>query len=244
LVSQRRPFLTATWRNLVLLSFEVDPEVLRPYLPQGLSLDLWEGRCLISVIGLQFLGIRIRGIPVPCYGNYPEINLRFYVRRRVQGQWRRGVVFIKQIVPHQMVALVARWVYHERFVAMPVKHSVETSVGGEPLLQVSYRWRHQGDWGRIAAGNLEPLQRADPGSVEEFVGDQYWGYNSQPDGSTLEYRVDRPQWRIRKAAEATLESSLGRLYGGQLAESLSGTAISAFWAEGSAVALQPGVKLQ
>ena len=244
MVSQRRPFLTATWRNLVMLSYEIDPEVLQPYVPQGLSLDQWDGKCLISVIGLQFLGIRMRGIPVPFYGSYPEINLRFYVRREIQGRWRRGVVFIKQIVPHQMIALVARRVYHERFVAMPMKHSVESSVGGEHLQQVSYQWRHNGDWGRMAVGDLASLKRANPGSVEEFVAEHYWGYNSQPNGSTLEYRVDRPQWQIREAADSTLECAVGRLYGDRFAESLSGAAISALWAEGSAVALQPGVKLQ
>ncbi|MDA1219576.1 MAG: DUF2071 domain-containing protein [Chloroflexi bacterium] len=242
--SQRRPFLTANWRNLVMLTYEIDPEVLQPYVPQGLLLDQWDGKCLISVIGLQFLNIRIRGIPIPLYGSYPEINLRFYVRREIRGQWRRGVVFIKQIVPHRLVALVARWVYHEQFVAMPMQHSVENSPEDGAPRQVSYQWRHLRAWSRMAVNNLTSLQRADPGSVEEFVAEHYWGYNSQPDGSTLEYLVDRPQWRIRNAANSTLECDVGRIYGDEFAESLSGAPISAIWAEGSTVALHQGMKLQ
>jgi uncharacterized protein YqjF (DUF2071 family) len=244
LVSRQRPFLTATWRNLVILNYEIDPEVLVRKVPQGLSLDPWNGKCLISIIGLQFLGIRIRGIPVPFYGSYPEINLRFYVRREVQGQWRRGVVFVRQIVPHRVVALIARRVYHENFVALPVKHWVEPSHGGGCPRQVSYQWRHHGEWGRLAVGRLARMEYPSPGSMEEFVTEHYWGYNSQPDGSTLEYRVDRPQWPIRLAADSTLECDVGRLYGNRLAEGLAGPALSAFWAEGSAVALQPGVRLQ
>ena len=53
-----------------MLTYEIDPEVLQLHVPQGLSLDRWEGIYLISVIGLQFLGIRMLGILV-----------RFYVRR-------------------------------------------------------------------------------------------------------------------------------------------------------------------
>lgn len=244
MVSQGHTFLTATWRNLVMLSYEIDPEVLLPQVPQGLSLDPWNGKCLISIIGLQFLGIRMWGIPVPFYGSYPEINLRFYVRREIQGQWRRGVVFIQQIVPHRMVALVARRAYHERFVAMPVEHSVETSRGGGHLQRVSYRWRHHGEWVRMAVGHLGSMERAPPGSMEEFVAEHYWGYNSQPDGSILEYQVDRPPWLIRQAKDSTLEGKMERLYGAGIAASLSGPALSAFWAEGSPMALQPGVRLR
>ncbi len=124
MAGQNRPFLTATWRNLVLLTYQIDPEALLKYLPPGLCLDSWQGKCLISVVGLQFRDTRVRGVPAPFYRNYPQVNLRFYVRRELGGQWRRGVVFIKQIVPHRMVALVARRVYHERFVAMPVRCSL------------------------------------------------------------------------------------------------------------------------
>lgn len=226
-----------------MLSYEIDPEVLIPRVPQGLSLDLWEGKCLISIIGLQFRGIRMRGIPVPFYGSYPEINLRFYVRREVQGQWRRGVVFVQQIVPHRMVALVARRAYRERFVAMPVRHSVETSKCGGQVQRVSYRWRHHGEWGRMSVGRLGAMERARPGSMEEFVAEHYWGYNAQPDGSTLEYGVARPQWLIRQATDLTLEGDIARLFGAAIAASLSGPALSAFWAEGSPVALQRGVRL-
>ena len=145
-----------------MLTYEIDPEELQPHVPQGLSLDQWEGRCLISVIGLQFLGIRMLGIPVP-----------FYVRRECQGQWRRDVVFIKQIVPYYLLALAARRVYRERFVAMPMQHSVETSDSRETLDQVSYQWRHLGAWGRMAVRSLGSLERANSGSVEEFVAEHY-----------------------------------------------------------------------
>ena len=131
-------------------------------------------------------------------------------------------MFIKQIVPYYLVALAARRVYHEQFVAMPMQHSVEASDSRETLGQVSYQWRYHGIWGRMAVRSLGSMERANAGSVEEFVAEHYWGYNSQPNGSTLEYLVDRPQWRIRKAAGSTLECDVEQPYGDDFAGSLSG----------------------
>jgi uncharacterized protein YqjF (DUF2071 family) len=94
-------------------------------------LDTWDGKYLVSIVGLQFRDIRVLGVPVPFYRSYPQVNLRFYVRRRAEGQWYPGVVFIKQIVPRKLVALVARRAYQEKFIATPVKHWVEAGVDVE-----------------------------------------------------------------------------------------------------------------
>ena len=243
MAGQNRPFLTATWRNLVLLSYEIDPEALLKYLPQGLSLDAWQGKCLISVVGLQFLNTRVRGIPAPIYRNYPEVNLRFYVRRKLGGQWRRGVVFIKQIVPHRMVALVARRVYHERFVAMPISCSLACPPDSSQPQRITYQWRHRRHWEKLEVAALGPLERPAEGSIEHFLAEHYWGYNTQPNGSTLEYLVDRPSWRIRTAPASTLVCDVEQLYGSNFVECLGGSPISSFWAEGSEVAVHRGVRI-
>src|SRR5690606_40211851 len=96
------------WRRLVMLNYDVDPAVLRPLVPHGVELDTWEGRYLVSVVGFQFLDTRLLGVPVPFHRDFDEINLRFYVRRRADDGWRRGVVFVKEIVPRRALAAVAR----------------------------------------------------------------------------------------------------------------------------------------
>lgn len=238
--SQPAPFLTATWRHLVLLSYEVDPEVLARYLPQGVELDTWEGKHLISVVGLQFRNTRVLGVPLPFYRSYPQVNLRFYVRRQTEGQWRRGVVFIKQIVPHQVIAMVARWRYQEKFVALPMKSSVAPAgVNG----QVSYHWRSPLGWNRISVERSGEKGSPESGSIEEFVSEHYYGYNARRDGSTLEYRIQRPQWRIWQARKPELVCNVGEVYGTEFAESLSSPPVSAFAAEGSEVTVYQGVRL-
>ena len=243
MAGQNRPFLTATWRNLVLLSYEIDLGALLKYLPPGLSLDAWQGKCLISVVGLQFRNTRVLGVPALIYRNYPQVNLRFYVRREIDGQYRPGVVFIKQIVPHPMVALVARRVYHERFVAMPLRCSLAFPAGSSQSQTVTYQWRHRRQWGKMAVAGLGSLEHPKKGSLEQFLAEHYWGYNAQPDGSTLEYLVDRPSWRIRTAETSTLVCDVEQLYGSSFVESLGASPLSAFWAEGSAVVVHRGVRI-
>jgi uncharacterized protein YqjF (DUF2071 family) len=226
-----------------LLSYEIGPEALRPYLPSGVELDSWGGKYLVSVVGLRFLDARVLGVPPTFYRSYPQVNLRFYVRRWSNGQWRRGVVFIKQIVPKSLVAFVARLVYHEKFVALPMKYSVKAPSRDGQSRQVSYQWRSQGAWNGITLGIRDEPHLPAPGSLEEFVSEHYYGYNTHPNGFTLEYRIERPTWRLVKSEDSELVCNVGELYGPEFVDSLAGVPVSAFWAEGSRVAVHKGVKI-
>ncbi|MGH9662459.1 MAG: YqjF family protein [Bryobacteraceae bacterium] len=216
-------FLTAQWRSLAMLNYTIDPAVLRPRLPRGLELDSWNGAHWISMVGFLFLDTRLAGVPVPFHRRFEEVNLRFYVRRRTDGGWRRGVVFIKEIVPRIAVAALARLAYGENYVALPMRHSIGNG-------QVGYEWRFAGKWNRLAltaAG--EPLL-PDPGSGEEFITEHYWGYSE-----AREYRVEHPRWRIWRASASSLECDAARLYGAEFATALGPSPRSAYLAEGSAV---------
>src|SRR5271167_3016332 len=92
--SMERVFLSAEWRDLVMLNYEVDSQLLRSYVPRGSELDSFNGGTLVSLVGFRFLRTRIFGaLPIPFHSNFDEINLRFYVRRRHPEGDRRGVVF-------------------------------------------------------------------------------------------------------------------------------------------------------
>src|SRR5262245_42933674 len=101
-------FLTAEWRHLAMLNYVIDPQVVGPLVPKGTALDVWEGRCFVSLVGFLFERTKVAGVAVPYHTNFEELNLRFYVRRQHREGWRRGVVFIKEVVPLRMVAQVAR----------------------------------------------------------------------------------------------------------------------------------------
>jgi uncharacterized protein YqjF (DUF2071 family) len=186
-------FLTAEWRHLAMLNFEVDPKVLRPLVPAGTELDDWHGRTFASIVGFMFLNTRVFGLAIPWHRNFEEVNLRFYVRRKGDG-WRRGVVFVKELVPRIAIALTARLVYGENYVAVPMKHRIESEPGDLGPRSVSYSW-----WFRERENRLDltvggKADRAVEGSEEEFITEHYWGYARRRGGRTVEYRVEHPRW--------------------------------------------------
>lgn len=239
-MTQVGKFLSAEWRYLAMLNYEVDPAVLRPYVPHGVELDSWQGKTLASMVGFLFLKTRLLGLPIPFHTNFEEVNLRFYVRRRGEEGWRRGVVFIKEIVPKTAIATVARRVYNENYVAMPMRHTIEPA-GSQ--LKVSYEWRLGEAWHNLwvkTQGEPQPLVS---GSEEEFITEHYWGYAAQKDGGCVEYRVEHPPWRVWSVQECGLNCDGARLYGAPFVEALQARPSSAFLAEGSPVTVRRGVKV-
>ena len=238
---QGRPiFLTAEWRHLAMLNYEIDPAVLEPYIPPGTEIDTWKGKHLISVVGLLFEKTRLLGFSIPFHSNFEEVNLRFYVRRESAGESRRGVVFIKEIVPKPAITFVARTCYNENYVTMPTSHRIGSDSAG---VSVSYLWR-QADFAHSLSvqGEGSPVPIRD-GSDEEFIAEHYWGYALQRDGGTLEYEVEHPRWRVWPACHAELNCDVERLYGRHFAEFITATPASALLAEGSPVTVRRGVRI-
>ncbi|MGH9769167.1 MAG: YqjF family protein [Blastocatellia bacterium] len=242
-MSQSR-FLIAEWRHLAMLNYEIAPALLAPSVPCGVELDTWNGRNFVSVIGFLFLKTRVLGLPVPFHGNFEEINLRFYVRRRAENGWRRGVVFIKEIVPRWAIATVARVVYNENYIARPMSHLIDLDSGAiAPNGSVEYSWLDDGSWHRMRARTAGESQALATGSEEEFITEHYWGYAKQRGGDTVEYQVEHPRWRVWRTSEADFECDVKRVYGHQFVECLSAKPSSAFVADGSAVVVRKGVRI-
>lgn len=235
-------FLTALWLDLAMVNYEVDPRILADLVPAGTELDTWQGRTLVSLVGFRFLKTSVLGIPVPGHRNFEEVNLRFYVRRKAPDGWRRGVVFVKEIVPRAAIAWVARTLYNENYVALPMRHAVSGGEGGSPR-RVEYEWYLGSRWCKLGVVTAGPPEFAAADSEEVFITEHYWGYARQKDGSTKEYQVEHPQWRVSQARDAVLEGDLGALYGEQFAEFLAQPPTSAFLADGSPVTVRNGVTL-
>jgi hypothetical protein len=231
-------FLTAAWHHLLMLNYEVAPALLQPLVPRGTVLDTHDGRTWASLVGFRFLDTRVLGVPVPFHRDFDEFNLRFYVRREVDGEVRRAVVFVRELVPRAAIALLARLVYNEPYTALPMRSTVTEG----PPLRAQYAWKMRGRWHSCGgtAGAAFALPRA--GSLEEFITEHYWGYTRQRDGSTVEYRVEHPQWGVALAIDVVVDADLEALYGEAIAAHLKKPS-SAFLADGSAVSVRRGVSL-
>ncbi len=234
------PFLTAEWRWLAMLNYEIDPAVLKPFVPAGTELDSRDGKTWVSMVGFHFRYARLRGLAIPFLEHFEEVNLRFYVKRTVGGETLRGVVFIKELVPRVAIAWAARWFYNENYIAVPMRHRIH-KYGLER--RATYEWSYGGQEHHLElrAGN-EPTVPPDD-SFEAFITEHYWGYAKQRDGSTLEYQVEHPRWRVWTACAAEFHCAVEALYGKAFAPFLTIAPASAFLADGSAVSVYPGVRI-
>ena len=239
-----RPFLKAQWRHLAMINYRVDPQLLEPLVPRGTHLDLYNGEALISLVGFMFLRTSVLGVPIPWHRNFEELNLRFYVRRHVADEVRRGVVFVKEIVPRRAIATIARIVYNENYAAVPMRHHLTLDEAGRcsdaPL---EYAFRAAGRWNHLRLRPFGPLEYPQVDSLEAFITEHYWGYCSQRDGGTIEYRVEHPQWQLRAAKDAEFACDVASVYGQPFAEPLSAPPHSALLADGSDVVVHRPVRL-
>jgi uncharacterized protein len=231
----RRVFLSAAWRQLAMLNYRVDPALLAPYLPTGTTLDLWRGDAFMSVVGLLFDDTRVLHVPVPFHITFPEVNLRCYVRREVGGEIRRGVVFIRELVPRAAIALVARLAYNEPYRAVRMRRRIAMAAEPGGSVSVDYEWMAGGAWAGVHLGSRGRPTPIAPDTEEEFITHRPWGYTRQRDGSTIEYAVAHARWNVWKATSARLDGDLSRVFPAELARAIARPPDSAFLADGSDV---------
>jgi hypothetical protein len=232
-------FLTAEWRKLAIANYAVDCALLKDFLPAGTELDIWQDTCYISLVGFMFLNTRLKGFAVPCHANFEEVNLRFYVRYKHNGTWKRGVVFIKEIVPRPALTLVANKMYYENYQTMPMNHL--WLVDGNNL-DVEYRWRKK-DWNifRIKANAM--ATEIDEGSEEEFITEHYWGYTKISNTLSSQYEVQHPKWLAYRVHSYSINVDFKDVYGDQFSFLTHEQPKSVMLAEGSEISVKAGTKI-
>lgn len=237
-----RPFLTADWRNLLMINFEADPAVLKAYVPAHTELDTWNNTTYISLVGFLFQDTRVKGFSFPGHRTFEEVNLRFYVRYKQAGEWKRGVVFVKELVPKALITFVANTLYGEKYATHIMTHSWENP--DEATLKVAYRWKVKNEWNHLSATAMQARQPIIGGSEEQFITDHYWGYTRLDNQITGEYQVTHPQWDIHPVTGFDYHCSTRLLYGAAFENMLQQTPTSALLAAGSGITVMPGKKIR
>ncbi len=240
---QRQPmpitFLKAEWKKLAMANYAIDPKILVPYLPAKTEIDLWNGRCYVSLVGFMFLETQVLGIKVPFHVNFEEVNLRFYVRYNDNGEWKRGVVFIKEIVPRAAITWVANTLYGENYETMPMQHQWEPK---QDTMQVTYRWKKD-RWNSFQVLTSPTAKDIAAGSEEEFITEHYWGYAKHGAGKTNEYGVEHPRWQVYETKAYTIDVDFENIYSKEFGFLKNETPASVFLAEGSEIKVKGGRKI-
>lgn len=231
-----RPFLTASWQNLILANYTVPEELLRPLLPPGLELDRRSGRCFASLVGFQFLQTRVLGISWPGFRHFPEWNLRFYVRHGDQ----RGVCFVREFVPQWFVATVARVIYNEPYRSARMTMSVQEQ---SDTLTAAYTVAWGGRVHSLRATGDRPAMRPGPDSDEHFFKEHSWGFGVTRRGTLLRYEVAHPEWDVYPVRSFVADVDWGTLYGPEWTVMNGVEPASVVLAAGSTVLVYPKGKL-
>lgn len=221
-------FLSAHWTDLIVVNFQVDPALLRDLVPNGTELDSFSDQHFVSVVGFLFRNTKFLGI-LPTYPvvNFEEVNLRFYIKRNENRECRKGVAFVKEVVPSRIIASVARNLYNEPYVALPMSHEKQDSLR-------AYSWDRDDDHCHVRVQINPAVHELTEGSFPHFILEHYWGYTAQADGSTLEYRVEHPPWVYHEVTSLDLSAdAISRFYGPQFTSTLLQKPHSCFVAEGS-----------
>jgi uncharacterized protein YqjF (DUF2071 family) len=228
-------FLTAEWRKLVFANYVIDPKVLEPYIPFGTELDLWQDKCYISLVGFMFVDVRLLGIKIPFHVNFEEVNLRFYVRRLEKGEWKRGVVFIKEIVPKPAITFVANTIYQENYQTLEMRHRWEET---DTSRVVEYQWKMQQDWFTFQVNADRAASVIEPGGETEFITEHYWGYAHAGPKKSNEYEVTHPKWEQYKVNDYQIDVDYGKVYGPDFAFLNQEQPSTVMLAEGSAITVE------
>lgn len=228
-------FLKAEWRKLALANYSIDPSILQSYLPYGTELDLWNNTCYVSLVGFMFKNTRLLGIPIPFHTDFEEVNLRFYVRYKEQSEWKRGVVFIKEIVPKWAITFVANTLYKEHYQTLRMKHLWQEH---NTHRIVSYQWKHREQWQKFKVKADLSLSPIPVGSDAEFITEHYWGYTKINAQKTFEYEVRHPSWKQYAIQDYYINVDYGQVYGADFSFLTDATPTSVMLAEGSEISVE------
>lgn len=219
-----------------MVNYEVAPELLENRVPKGTSLDFHNGKLFVSLVGFMFLNTRVLGVSVPFHINFEEVNLRFYVKRETGTETRRGVCFVKEIVPRIAIATVAKVFYGEPYERWKMSHArTEKEVG--------YTWQKGDCVNQIKVEIDKNLGVPAENSHGEFIIEHYWGYTKRGRNRTDEYKVEHPKWELFEVRNVLVNVDFGKIYGDEFAFLNETEPTSVLLAKGSSIAVYKGFKI-
>jgi len=228
-------FLTAEWRRLAFANYEIDPKSLQKYLPAHTELDTFNGTYYASLVGFLFKNVKLLGTKVPYHVNFEEVNLRFYVRYKSETGWKRGVVFVKEIVPKRAVTFIANAFYNERYETQKMSHIWKNS---NDSLITEYHWLQKGKEQFFKLETELNPHAILLNSKDEFITEHYWGYGKKTTSKTTEYEVRHPKWEVYDVKNYEVQVDFAANYGADFEFLNIATPTSVMLAEGSLISIE------
>ena len=123
---------------------------------------------------------------------------------------KRGVVFVKELVPKWALSFVANTFYKEHYQTVPMRHNWNKI---ENKISVKYEWKNGDNWQQIEVNASMDKTEINEGSEEEFITEHYWGYAKVSNRQTNEYQVTHPKWKQHKVLDYKMNVDFKKVYG-------------------------------
>lgn len=234
-----KTFLKARWENIVMVNYVIDPDILQPYLPFGLELDSYDDQYFFSLVGFKFVKSKLFGLPIPFFGSFDEVNLRFYVKRWDGNELKRGVVFISEIVPYKVVAFLANKLYREHYSHAVMNSAISVADG---IKDIRFSWQPLNEKFHIQGSFSNTEKEIKSGSLEEFIYEHYYGFTAVSKKETWEYKVSHPRWKTNELINCDIACDFETLYGSDFSFLNKQNPISTYNAVGSEVSIDWQIK--
>jgi uncharacterized protein YqjF (DUF2071 family) len=200
--------MAQTWHNLLFAHWPVAPEVLRPHLPPGLTLDTFDGQAWIGLILFRLSGIRLRGCPpVPLMSSFPEINVRTYIR----DEGRPAILFLSLDADNLLgIELAKRW-YHLPYLQAKMQFSSD----GDAVQFTSHRTSPQAPFAAFSGsyGPTGPAMPSAPGSLEHWLTERYRLYTVDRRGGLHRGDIYHDPWPLQPATATITANTMAQAHG-------------------------------
>ena len=194
-----------TWKNIFFLHWAVDIERLEPHLPQGLTIDTFDGKAWITITPLQIYNVRLPYLPpIPYFSELNELNLRTYVSMESMP----GVYFFS-LDANNLPAVIGA----NTFFSLPYFYSdirVEVSREAEVTFESSrYNDKQllKAQWHNNNNFNSAPIN-----SAEHFLVERYCLY-TESSGRLYRARIHHKPWQLSAVSQLELSTNLLEPFG-------------------------------
>jgi len=187
--------MAQSWKHLLFAHWPVPEAALRPFVPEALPIDTFDGEAWVAVTPFQVRALRLHGTPpVPLLSSFLETNVRTYVS--VEG--KPGIYFFSLDAASRLAVTAARRLY--RLPYFPAEMSTERR--GDRISYSTRRTQLDAPRAELRAryGPTGPRFTSKPGSIEHWLTERYCLYTLNDEHEVLRGDIHHPPWRLQTAA--------------------------------------------